>query len=898
MKKFISIIFAITLCLLFPWILTGCGGGGGGASSGGGAVVSSASSASVPQTEPEPESDGKNILITLSAGDGSIYAVIVGANGCPGAENKLLHTANDAVDFKDALVTQKIQILSEESKVTKSTIQEAIKEAKEHLSENGLFIFFYSGYGSNANGEGYLAPQGNMDNSDNIISGNELKNWLKDLSSDTKKYILIDSCFNGFYGAFRNNKYTRLSVSPMISKFIKAKNSNNSYSGEKFARTLLEVSNTYIMTAANETQACWESDVLENGVFTYYLCEGLGTDESTVGSADTDLDLPSTTDIYDELTPPKIITAKELSCYVPKEADNYIRGVEQNALGQHPQSYDNCAETLKIKSVSSYFMNYGRDVIITISKPDRSACAVIVGVCGSEGNGSKFASNDAFDFKDALLDNPLWQDAQVHSNSFTQITKGKIQIALSLARNKIDTDGLFIFAYSGNGGNSDGKGYLLPRGGEQNPRKRISEKELKIWLDNFLCSKKYILMEADFNSKIADSKSESVYNNDMFAEALAESLNTYVMISASGKESSLEDDRLQNSIFMYYVCEGLGEDGGIIGEADADSNNAITPRELWLYTALNVRYHASQMHNDILSQIPKSYYKNCHKSFNLKSGSCGETAGNTIITISKPDNSAYAVLVGIADYPGTENDLPFPVIEMNNFTAQLIDEGIISSTSLWKGSKVEIKENIRATKAEIKKAIINARNHIDQNGLFIFLYGGHGANDYITTYYNCSHITKEELRFWLDNFPAQSKKCILLSTCHAGSFIDKTMRADSSKTGAVFVKKFIPKFDSEKFIKSIVGSSNTYVMAACKGNELAWGTWELQSSAFVYFINQGLKAKAGLNSDGIITAEELNLYATPRVAEYIYNCNIIYEGVRQTCNPQSYDNVPGELRIK
>lgn len=925
------VIFTVSiLCMFAPFVLTGCSGGGGsagggtssaGRNSGADYPVSpddqSSSGDSAPQAE--PELSGNGVLITVSNKDNSRRAVIVGACGYPGGGKELAYAAQDALDFKDALVDEKTWNLADvkiQNNVTKSMIQEAVNDAKNNISDGGLFVFFYSGYGSNANGAGYIMPYENSKNSGSMISDNELKNWFESFPANSKKFILMDSCFNDFSGSFRGIKRD----SSTNSKFMKIKGSDNSYSVEKFAETLLQVPNTYIMAAARETENACENSALENGIFTYYLCEGLGGDSSTLGAADSD----SGKFMQDSDTPDSAgnITAKELSSYVPAAVDTYTSAVQGDTLGQHSQTYNNCAEDFEIKSLYKYPSPplWGSDVIITISKPDRSACAVIVSVYGDWVTGRKFAGDDALSFKDALLGNPFWIGADVKYENCNIVTKAQIQTAVANARKKIASNGLFMFVYSGDGANSGGVGYLLPRDSLQNPRKKISEKEIRVWLDSFLYLTKYVIIASGFNGAPVSSEnsesgranknfstlegSGSNYSNDKFGETLAGSPDTYVMMSSSGEESCFEDDRLRNSVFMYYVCEGLGEEGGLMGLADADSNNAVTPEELSLYVSKNVNNHVSKMTGGVSGQNPKVYAKNYRGCFNIKSGAFSEGAGNIIITISKPDNSAYAVLVGMSDYPGKGNDLPYSVNSVECFKAQLLGEAsLIGSSSLWKNSRVEIKRNVMATKAEIKKAIASARNNVTKDGLFIFLYNGHGGNGNITTYEFDGDITKEDLKLWLDMFSSQTKKYIVLSSCHAGSFIDKNMKSGDSETEAIFVKEFIPKFDSEMFAKTIVGSPNTYVITECRGDEYGWYDPNLRGTALLYFINYGLcapigRAEADLNRDGAVTAEELSAYAAPRVSEYIYNRNIIYEGKRQTSNPQSYDNVPGELRIK
>jgi hypothetical protein len=118
------------------------------------------------------------------------------------------------------------------------------------MSTMDKLLFFFSGHGSNSTNNVYICPydtspfddpQTNVIDPSSLINKNELHNLFAQLPNPQNIICIFDSCYSGGMATSGNtisdtdlNKYT-------------------------------------VLMACSETQYSWETDELENGVFTYYL---------------------------------------------------------------------------------------------------------------------------------------------------------------------------------------------------------------------------------------------------------------------------------------------------------------------------------------------------------------------------------------------------------------------------------------------------------------------------------------------------------------------------------------------------------------------------------------------------------------------------------------------------
>lgn len=339
MKKY-EFYVSLIICVLAIFTSVSCGGGGGGGSSSVSlpvpVSVAAPDSAPTPTPAKTASPPNKGVLITISMPDNSAYAVIACPTDYPGDNNDLRYTADDGIDLKNVLIgsafwnNANVNIQSDVH-VTKSVIQEAVNNARAALADDGLFIFFYSGHGTNSGTTAYIIPYDGISDVSKRISQDDLRAWLNEFSAAVKKYVLIDACNSGY---FIDKKLKGPDTVYMKPKLVKVEGFDPNYKGENFAKSIVGSPNTYVMTASRGNQLSWEiGGAIQNGIFSYYLCHGLGIG-AAIGPADADAS--------------DTIMAEELTVYAPPLVSAYVTA-NVSSDDQNPQSYDNYPGNMRIK---------------------------------------------------------------------------------------------------------------------------------------------------------------------------------------------------------------------------------------------------------------------------------------------------------------------------------------------------------------------------------------------------------------------------------------------------------------------------------------------------------------------------------------------------------------------
>lgn len=275
------------MAVLILAFVASCGGGGGGGGGGSSSSSSSSSDNPAPASTPTPEPSNKGVLVTIAMPDNSAYAVLAGPNDYPGGSYDLDYCGNDALDFRNSLVGSAFwngaNVTSQSDiQVTKAKIQDAITSARNNIASDGLFIFFFSGHGTHSGSIGYIVPYDGISDSSKMISETELQTWLGQFSANVKKAVYIDSCYSG---DFIDQKFYKTNTGKI--KFARVHGAGTVFYGD-FAKDLTIVSNLVCVTASKGSELAQESSSLQNGVFTYYIVQGLGSG-ATIGPADADI---------------------------------------------------------------------------------------------------------------------------------------------------------------------------------------------------------------------------------------------------------------------------------------------------------------------------------------------------------------------------------------------------------------------------------------------------------------------------------------------------------------------------------------------------------------------------------------------------------------------------------
>jgi len=226
-------------------------------------------------------------LVVLAVGPAvmaevTYHAVICGISDYYGTLNDLDYCDDDAYDMRDALLSfpnwssSNITLLTDSS-ATKSAVQSAIQTMASNADSDDVCVFFFSGHGTTGSD---VYPYDESDGYDEYlctynfanIRDDELGDWIDALPTD-KYAIFIDTCYSG--GNIKD-----------LDDGIKVKGIGlvQPAPGDGFASDLVEMISTkdlddngcgVVLTACDDDESSWETSYFENGVFTYYLVEGI-----------------------------------------------------------------------------------------------------------------------------------------------------------------------------------------------------------------------------------------------------------------------------------------------------------------------------------------------------------------------------------------------------------------------------------------------------------------------------------------------------------------------------------------------------------------------------------------------------------------------------------------------
>lgn len=222
------------------------------------------------------------------------WAILIGVTNYQYVEG-LLYPGNDVDDMYSVLTNNcgfpSSNIFTyKDSKATRSGIHNAITQLSYLSGNNDLVIFFFSGHGL---GSGWLIDQAPYDESDGYdeiispydsspysftydITDDELQTWLSVIKS--KNIIcIIDTCGSGGMtksGLKKNLTHPSISVNSLdiIQYDGFARDFTKDINGKKFV----------VLMAADDDEDSWDIYALQNGLFTYYLTQGLTKKDANI----------------------------------------------------------------------------------------------------------------------------------------------------------------------------------------------------------------------------------------------------------------------------------------------------------------------------------------------------------------------------------------------------------------------------------------------------------------------------------------------------------------------------------------------------------------------------------------------------------------------------------------
>ncbi|MFX1286825.1 MAG: SBBP repeat-containing protein [Promethearchaeota archaeon] len=242
--------------------------------------------------------------------------------------------------------------------------------------------------------------------------------------------------------------------------------------------------------------------------------------------------------------------------------------------------------------------------------------------------------------------------------------------------------------------------------------------------------------------------------------------------------------------------------------------------------------------------------------------SLGNTAYDEVIVVKDYNvlvpRNAYAIVIGVEDYPGTDYDLDYSRDDAESIY------NFLTSECNYNSENIIFLVDSNATNSNINNAFSYIYWRINPEDVFFFFFSGHGGDhidwgEYLCPYdsinpFNPSHCYFDYvLEYRLDNLPC-SEKYIIIDCCYSGGMI-----AECQATGR-------------------------YIMTSCMDDELCYETPTFAHGIFTYFFLNSFGSAVDSNGDGVISLEEQY--------PFVYTNTYQYSG--GDSHPQESDQISGE----
>lgn len=255
------------------------------------------------------------------------FGVLYGASDYSGTGwSNLPLTAHDANDLDFALKELQPAYTIQQKRVgqvTRTQIVADLAAAITQTPEGAVFLFFYAGHGGRQGSESYLA----------LTDGQRL--YVTDLREKLDlipgpKIVIIDACNSGSFTDLLPG-LTPSQREALIQREMESFNNDviQAFANPEGQEGLIGRNNYYVLTAASLAQSSWESSVLQNGVFSFFLLDGIG--DVGIENPLEDFDYTYDADANND----GVITLQELYDYIKPRARQFL--IDQGGTPQDAQ---------------------------------------------------------------------------------------------------------------------------------------------------------------------------------------------------------------------------------------------------------------------------------------------------------------------------------------------------------------------------------------------------------------------------------------------------------------------------------------------------------------------------------------------------------------------------------
>ncbi|MGD8765215.1 MAG: caspase family protein [Desulfobacteraceae bacterium] len=237
------------------------------------------------------------------------------------------------------------------------------------------------------------------------------------------------------------------------------------------------------------------------------------------------------------------------------------------------------------------------------------------------------------------------------------------------------------------------------------------------------------------------------------------------------------------------------------------------------------------------------------------------------ITRIERRRNIWALVVGINEYQNVRN-LKYAVNDARAFYSILVNQNHVPEENviLLTNQQANLRNLRRAMGTQLKK-------RAGQDDMVIIFFAGHGATEKDVTSPDGDGLEKYLLPvdaelddIYTSALPMReighifrrikSERIIFIAdSCYSGASGGRTINVTGIRASL-----------SDAFLDRISGGKGTVIITASGANEVSMESDEFKHGIFTYFLLEGLKGKADVDADGLITVDELYRYVSDNVA--------------------------------
>lgn len=215
-------------------------------------------------------------------------------------------------------------------------------------------------------------------------------------------------------------------------------------------------------------------------------------------------------------------------------------------------------------------------------------------------------------------------------------------------------------------------------------------------------------------------------------------------------------------------------------------------------------------------------------------------------TIVQPPR-VFAVVVGIANYPGTFADLRYSDDDARWFYEYLIK----AMPSETKKGNVKLLLNENASQKNILSALESTFSQASENDFVIFYFSGHGDKGFFCpSDFPSVSLSHADVKSYFKKAKAKFRLCIA-DACFSGSIGNKP-RLDSVISPSVLAD---------------LQDARIAVVMSSKPNQVSQEYAPFKQGVFSYYLIKGLQGSADLDRDSYVTAAEAFLFTRNMVVK-------------------------------